>query len=251
MLVAGGVWAFGPPKMGPMDEHGHILVVDDDPDILDLLARTLEVEGFSVARASDATEALDEFQRQPADLVILDVMLPEVDGLELCRRIRAISEVTILMLSARSEELDQLVGFALGADDYLAKPFRPRELAARVKARMRRIRGEEHSAEVKRRLGTGDLSLDSRAHEVELAGKPLSLTPTEFSVLELLARHPGEPVPAKRIFEEVWKLPYDASAANTVTVHIRHIRQKMAEVLGAEAHIVTVWGVGYKLIGER
>ena len=250
MLVMGGVRAEGLATMGPMETSGHILIVDDDPDILDLIARTLEREEFAISKASDATEALDELGRHPIDLVLLDVMLPEVNGLELCRRIRAVSDVTILMLSARSEELDQLVGFALGADDYLAKPFRPRELAARVKARMRRIREQGSAAPAAHELSVGDLLVNPKAHEATLVGEPLALTPLEFSILELLARTPGEPISVRKVFEEVWHLPYDASASNNVMVHIRHLRQKMAEVKGAEAHIVTVWGVGYKLVGE-
>lgn len=229
---------------------GSVLVVDDDADIVDLIVRTLEKDGLSVVSAGCAEEALAAFSRQPFDLVILDVMMPGVDGLELCGKLRAASDVTILFLSARSEELDQLVGFALGADDYLAKPFRPRELAARVKARLRRIHGHDRaSSGGATRLDVGDLSMNVRTHEVALGGRPLALTPKEFAILALLARFPGEPIGAKRIFEEIWQLPYDASAANAVMVHIRHLRQKMAEVKGAETAIQTVWGVGYKLVG--
>ena len=236
------------PYHGPMDISGRILVVDDDPDIRELLASTLTAEGYDVRLAEDGETALIALAHGAFDLVLLDVMMPGLSGLELLSRIRANSDVTVLVLSARSEELDQLLGFALGADDYLPKPFRPRELAARVRARMRRIRAEEAAAHSHGSLVVGDLSLDSEAHLVALHEKPLALTPKEFAVLELLARHPGKPQSTRLIFEEIWGYPYDASAANSVMVHIRHLRQKMAAVREAEARIETVWGVGYKLV---
>ena len=231
-----------------MDISGRILVVDDDPDIRELLASTLEAEGFQVRAVEDGETALFALAHGAFDLVLLDVMMPGLSGLELLGRIREDSDVTVLVLSARSEELDQLLGFALGADDYLPKPFRPRELAARVRARMRRIRAEDQPKREHGVLTAGDLAIDAEAHLATLHGEALALTPKEFAILEILARNLGKPQAARTLFERVWEMPYDASAANSVMVHIRHLRQKMAAVREAEARIDTVWGVGYKLV---
>ena len=178
-------------------------------------------------------------------------MMPDMDGFELCVRLRAIADVSIVFLSARDEEADKVVGLTLGADDYVVKPFKPRELVARVRAHLRR-------AAVARKDGATDagklevlavrgIEIDLRAHAAALHGQPLPLTPKEFAILTLLAQHAGSPVSTRDIFEKVWGERYDSSAANTVMVHIRHLRKKLAAVDSSETFIETAWGVGYRL----
>lgn len=236
-----------------------VLVVDDEDAIADLVVSLLEAEGMRAQACYDARSALDVFEREAFDLVILDIMMPGMDGFETCNRMRAASDVPIMFLTARNEEADQVVGFTLGADDFVTKPFRPRELAARVKARLRRARADcagdathascaDHEPNVLRAHG---IEVDLRAHVATLHGEPLSLTPKEFSILALLAQRAGAPVSTPEIFETVWNERYDASAANTIMVHIRHLRKKLADIDSSTTFIETAWGVGYKLNGDR
>ncbi len=221
-----------------------LLVADDDPDIVELIRATLEPEGFEVFDAATGEEAVRAMQEEDYDLVILDVMMPKMDGMEACRRIRQISEVPIIFLSAKDEETDKVVGFALGADDYVTKPFKPRELTARIRARLRRDSDTNACESI---LSASSITMDLRAHRATLHGKELELTPKEFDILSLLLRNAGRPVPVKELFGEVWHEPYRSSDANTIMVHIRRLRKKLASIDSSQSFIETVFGVGYKI----
>ncbi len=236
-----------------MEKPYRILVVDDEVAIADLVKGTLEREGMEVTACYRGAEALCAFGREPFDLVILDIMMPDIDGFELCGRMRAISDVPIVFLSAKDQENDQVVGFTLGADDYITKPFKSRELVARIKARLRRARHDqatlaEHNDDLLSVLG---VEVDVGAHTASFYGEPLRLTPKEFDILALLMRKAGTPVSTKSIFETVWEEPYDISAGNTIMVHIRHLRAKLADIDSSTPLIETVWGVGYKMLSEK
>lgn len=228
-----------------MREHPHILVVDDEKAIADLVAKLLEAEGMDVRACSSGEHALVLFESQSFDLAILDIMMPGIDGFEVCQRIRAVSEVPVIFLSAKDEEIDKVVGLTLGADDYVAKPFRSRELVARVKARLRRSKGGgTDTAGIVRMQG---IELDLNVHTASLHGEPLKLTPKEYDTLAVLVKAGGSPVPAQRIFESVWHEPFDEAAGNTIMVHIRNLRKKLAAVDSSQKFIETAWGVGYKI----
>lgn len=229
-----------------MERAARILVVDDERAIADLVASLLTAEGMEVRACYGAAEALQLLGRERFDLGIFDIMMPGMDGFELCTRVRAASDIPIVFLSAKDEEADQVVGFTLGADDYVTKPFKPRELVARVKARLRRARAgvAAPSSDV---LHAGAVEVDLRAHKATLLGEPLQLTPKEFAILSILAASAGSPVSARDLFEGAWGERYDDAAANTVMVHIRHLRQKMAAIDSSAQFIETAWGVGYKL----
>lgn len=236
-----------------MENEGYILVADDDPAIAHLLREVLERENFEVRIATHGGEALDAFneaqrQNHPFDLVILDIMMPVMNGFETCRAIRKHSEVPVLFLSAKSEESDQVVAFTLGADDYVVKPFKGRELVARVRARLRRrsLEGREFGKSPSV-LMAGPLEIDTSRHEARLYDTDLALTPKEFSLLRLLMENAGKPVSAKQLFEGVWHEPYHASDSNTIMVHIRRLRKKLAAVDNTKQLIETVFGVGYKV----
>lgn len=220
-----------------------LLVTDDDPAIVRLVRAALEPEGFEIVEANTGAEAVRLMKEEPFDLVILDIMMPEMDGLEACRQIRQSSEVPIIFLSAKDEEADKVVGFTLGGDDYVTKPFKPRELVARVKARLRRSPAA-NSANMLRAL---NIAVDLRAHRALLHDEALELTPKEFDILALLMRNVGRPVSTKELFEEVWHESYRSSDANTIMVHIRRLRKKLAAVDSSQTYIETVFGVGYKI----
>lgn len=225
---------------------GAVLVVDDDSAIADMIVRLLEGELIPAKAVCSGKEALDALKRQGSGdygLVILDIMMPDMDGYETCRRIRETSSVPILFLSARGEEESKVVGFAVGADDYVEKPFKAREFVARVKAHLRRGERPADSDVVMR----GSLSLDSRLHKAVVHGVELSLTPKEFAVFELLMEADGAPVSSRELFESCWGERFDDSAANTVMVHIRRLRKKIAAIDSSASPIETVWGVGYKI----
>jgi len=220
-----------------------VLVVDDEPNIVQTLRLYLEKDGFRVVAAYDGRTALDIFEREGPDLIVLDLMLPEISGLDVCRSIRSRSQVPIIMLTARSEEVDRIVGLELGADDYVTKPFSPREVAARVRAVLRRAStaSQEPAAE---RLVAGKLVVDVARHEVLCDGMPVALTPTEFRLLAALAGHPGNVYTRSQLAEAAQGLEFEGYD-RTVDSHIKNLRKK----LGAEAacRITTVHGVGYKL----
>lgn len=232
-----------------MEQRARILIADDEAAIADLVAQVLADEGFAAHAVYSGEAALVAFRERAFDLVILDVMMPGIDGFEACRRLRSESDVPIMFLTAKDEEIDQVVGLSLGADDYVVKPFLPRVLAARVKARLRsRERASRARAHV---LESGGIVLDEDAHEALLHDVPLRLTPKEFGILAELMRAHGNPVSAKDLFEAVWREPYTASSGNSVMVHIRHVREKLAAIDASQEFVSTVWGVGYRMVGSR
>jgi DNA-binding response OmpR family regulator len=226
---------------------GKILVVDDERKILSLVRGYLEREGYRVTEATDGHQALEAFHRETPDLIVLDLMLPEVDGLEVCRAVRRTSEVPIIMLTARDEDADKLVGLELGADDYITKPFSPRELVARVRAVLRRARSVQTPASSPAHLVHGDLVLDEERFEAACHGQPLALTPAEFRILAALARAPGRVLSRTQLLDMALGETYEGYE-RTVDVHIKNLRRKLAAAgAGEGCTIVTVHGLGYKL----
>lgn len=225
-----------------------ILIVDDEKEIADLAALYLENENFIVYKTYTAAEAMDYIENEEIDLAILDVMLPDMSGLEICRKIRQKHTYPVIMLTAKGEETDKITGLTLGADDYITKPFLPLEMVARVKAQLRRYKryntGTEPEDEV---IVHSGLVLNIRTHECTLNEKPLSLTPTEFSILCILCRQKGRVVSAEELFHQIWKDEYFSKNNNTITVHIRHLREKMGDSFENPKYIKTVWGCGYKI----
>lgn len=231
-----------------MDER--ILVVDDEREITDLVALYLEGEGYQVQKCYTGTEAMAYVESKSFDLAVLDIMLPGASGLTVCRRIREKHNYPVIMLTAKGEETDKITGLALGADDYITKPFLPLELVARVKAQLRRyIRyntGVQKEEEV---LSVSGLVLNVRTHECVLNERSLTLTPTEFSILRILVQRKGEVVSAEELFHQIWEEEYYTKNNNTITVHIRHLREKMGDSFENPKYIKTVWGCGYKIEG--
>lgn len=224
-----------------------ILIVDDDPAIANLIEIYLHNEGYTVMKANNGHEALELMKRKEPKLVILDIMMPGMSGLEVCRHIRADKAVPILMVSAKAEDMDKILGLMTGADDYLVKPFNPLELLARVRSLLRRAYGlnvrsnRERSADV---MAFENLEIDKATHTVTADGKPVHLTSIEFGILHLLASHPGRVFSAEAIYEHVWNEPYSPTYT-TVMVHISKLRDKL-ETESGHKWIHTVWGVGYK-----
>ncbi|RME43849.1 MAG: DNA-binding response regulator [Chloroflexi bacterium] len=223
-----------------------ILLVDDEKTILDTVRAYLEREGYTVYTAADGVEALDAFQAYRPDLVILDIMLPRLDGLEVLRRLRETSDVWVLMLTARAEEMDKVVGLKLGADDYLTKPFSPRELVARVEAILRRGRGGRAEPPV---LVFRELRIDPAARQVWAGEEEIELTPIEFDLLLALARHHGRVLSREQMIEQVWGYEYYGDE-RLVDVHIGRLRKKLAAAAISGDIIATVRGVGYRFEGE-
>jgi DNA-binding response OmpR family regulator len=222
--------------------EGRILVVEDDPKTADTLRRYLEHGGFSVEVAFNGTQALEDFGREPPDLVVLDLMLPRIDGLEVCRRIRARSRVPIIMLTARTTEEDRLRGLEGGADDYVAKPFSPRELVARVRVVLRRVREAPLGDPL---LRAGDLELDPAARVARRAGRALALTPREFQLLETLMRAPDRAFTRGALVEAAFGGDSE-SLERTVDVHVMNLRRKVEDDPSAPRFVRTVFGVGYR-----
>ncbi len=224
-----------------------ILVVDDDPHIRDVISFALEKAGMKTVAARDGAEALDLFGRAGADLIVLDINMPERDGLDVCRELRRQSDVPVLFLSSRDDEVDRIVGLEIGADDYVTKPFSPRELVARVNAILKRMRPEAASSasDEPKALTHGRLSLDSRRHHVGWDGSDVALTATEFSILRTFIGQPDRVFDRDTIVRNAWDVNVHVSD-RTVDSHIRHIRSKFAAV-GCDEVIVTVHGVGYRL----
>ena len=221
-----------------------ILVVDDEPSIGEVVSIYLQRAGYQVIVARDGQAALEALDRQPPDLVVLDLMLPKVDGLEIARRLRAQGDTPIIMLTAKREESDRITGLEMGADDYVVKPFSPQELVSRVKAVLRRTRGSvpgstEHALEFE------GLRIDPKTHLVQVQGKEESLTVKEFDLLWLLARHPRQVFGREQLLDLVWGMT-DYVDPSTVTVHVRRLREKIEPDPSNPRHIQTVWGVGYK-----
>jgi len=225
----------------------HVLVVDDEQNLLDLVQSYLEREGFTVAVASDGPAAVEAVRRERPDVVVLDLMLPGFDGLEVCRRVRQLSDAYVLMLTARTEEIDRVVGLEVGADDYLGKPFSPRELIARIKAMLRRPRGapsEPVASELPSPRRFGELSIDESRHEVSLRGEALALTAREFALLIALAAQPGRVFTRTQLLEQVWGTEYYDD--HVVDVHVANLRHKIEQDPAHPVYVETVRGVGYR-----
>jgi DNA-binding response OmpR family regulator len=220
-----------------------VLVVDDEPIVRDVIVRYLRRDGFATLEAGDGDRARELIETADPTLVVLDVMLPGTDGLELCRWIRSRSDLPVIMLTARGEEADRIVGLELGADDYVTKPFSPRELAARVRTVLRRANGSVSRPE---RLEFGDVVLDGASREVTRNGDPVTLTAREFDLLWFLASNPRRVFSRSHIMDRVWGHA-PALDTGTVTVHIRRLREKLEADPARPTHLQTVWGVGYRL----
>jgi two-component system, OmpR family, response regulator ResD len=220
-----------------------VLVVDDEPMVREVLARYLQKEGFAVEVAKDGGEALASFDRSLPDLVLLDLMLPRIDGLELLRRMRERRLAPVIIITAKGEETDRIVGLELGADDYVIKPFSPREVVARVRAVLRRV-GDVGSVD-QQTLSFGDLIIDGDRRQVLRDGEPVRLARKEFDLLWLLVRNPGTTFSRTQLLEEVWDFAWSGDAS-TVTVHIRRLREKLERTPSDPRHLLTVWGVGYR-----
>lgn len=224
-----------------------ILIVDDDKDIVELLSIYVKNEGYDVEKAYNGKEAITKINTNPdIDLMILDVMMPQLDGMTVVRAVRKDSQIPILMLSAKTDDLDKIQCLVQGADDYVTKPFNPLEVMARVKSLLRRSQHEVKNNEPDQ-IEVGSLIIKKDSHEVETVnGKEISLTALEFGILYLLASHPNRVFSADEIFERVWQQESVVSA-KTVMVHVSHLRDKIEEATGGEKVIQTVWGVGYKI----
>jgi two-component system response regulator ResD len=228
-----------------MTTEGRVLVVDDEPIVREVLSRYLRFEGFEVETAADGRSALEAFESTRPELVVLDLMLPRVDGLEVFRRIRMRNEAAVIMLTARGEESDRIVGLELGADDYVTKPFSPREVVARIRAVLRRTgRGADGGGEDDF-LRFGELEIDARTREVRVGGRLAELTPKEFDLLHFLASSPRTVFSRLRLLESVWDIAF-AGGPSTVTVHVRRLREKIEADPSNPQHLVTVWGAGYR-----
>jgi two-component system response regulator ResD len=220
-----------------------VLVVDDEPIVREVLSRYLVSGGFVVETAEDGAQALERFDSASPDLVLLDLMLPRIDGYEVFTRIRSKAPTPVIMLTAKGEETDRVIGLEVGADDYVTKPFSPREVVARVRNVLRRS-GATSSADHDP-LRFGDLEIDPRSREVQMAGRPVALTPKEFDLLQFLAANPGEVFSRVQLLEELWDFAFDGDPS-TVTVHVRRLREKVETDPSNPRHLVTVWGVGYR-----
>lgn len=232
-----------------------ILIVDDEPNLVDLLRDYLSREGYTVATAADGPMGLEAARTLDPELVVLDVMLPGMDGIEVCRQMRRFSDAYILMLTARTEEIDKIIGLSVGADDYVTKPFSPREVVARVKALLRRPRVRGTSAQLDSSEGTavppvriGSVVIDENTHTVTHDGKPVELTVKEFALLLMLARHPGRVFTREQLLEQIWGDEYYDD--HVVDVHIGNLRKKLEEDVTHPRYIATVRGVGYRAMPD-
>jgi len=228
-----------------MPDSSTILLVDDEDSVQKLLAYPLEREGFRVLQARDGEEALERFASEEVDLVVLDLMLPKLDGLEVCKRLRALSEVPIIMLTARDDELDKVLGLELGADDYITKPFSIREFRSRVRALLRRaavVRPAPGDGNV---IAAHELELDLGRRTVEVRGTPVRLTYVEFELLRTLVAHPGRVYSRRMLLESLWGAA-DYREPRTIDVHVRHLREKLERDPAEPDYILTVRGVGYR-----
>lgn len=227
-----------------------ILIVDDEIEIADLIELYLKNEDYAVFKFYNAKEALACIDTVDLDLAILDIMLPDINGFTLCKRIREQYTYPIIMLTAKDDETDKITGLTFGADDYITKPFRPLEMIARVKAQLRRYKkyNPAHSEnclnDVISHLG---LIMNIKTHECVLNEKPLVLTPTEFSILRILLQRKGDVISSEELFHEIWQDEYYSKSNNTITVHIRHLREKLDDTVDHPKYIKTIWGVGYKI----
>ena len=224
-----------------------ILVADDEQNIIQLLRMYLRQGGYEVVTANNGRQALERFQAESPDLALLDLMMPERDGFDVCTEIRKRSDVPVIMLTARSDDVDKIVGLEMGADDYITKPFNPREVVARVKAALRRRQWDAQSSEEPAPVSVGNVTLDPAAREVTVKGEPVRLRQREFDLLEAFLRHPNVALDRERLLSMVWGEDYYGDP-RTIDVHVAWLRDKLAD---GDAKIETVWGVGYKLVLDR
>jgi DNA-binding response OmpR family regulator len=229
-----------------MPAEARVLVVDDEPIVREVLSRYLSRAGFDVSSAADGQAALDLFEASRPELVVLDLMLPRVDGLEVFRRIRESDGAAVIMLTARGEETDRIVGLELGADDYVAKPFSPREVVARVRAVLRRTRvAGATGGGGPEAMRFGELEIDPRTRDVRIDDHRVDLTPKEFDLLRFMASSPRTVFSRLRLLDEVWDIAFEGDPS-TVTVHIRRLREKIEADPSEPRHLLTVWGAGYR-----
>lgn len=227
-----------------------ILIVDDEVEIADLIETYLQSENYTVFKFYSSKDALECIQTTEFDLAVLDVMMPDIDGLTLCRRIRESYTYPVIMLTAKDGEMDKITGLTLGADDYITKPFLPLELVARIKSQLRRYKkynpahSQEEEKDILVHLG---LVMNVRTYECSLNGKPLVLTPTEFAILRILLEKKGHVISSEELFHKIWQDEYYSKANNTIPVHVRHLREKLKDTLNKPKYIKTIWGVGYKI----
>jgi two-component system alkaline phosphatase synthesis response regulator PhoP len=223
-----------------------ILVVDDEPKIVKQARDYLEKGGYRVVTAGDGKMALAVARHEQPDLIVLDLNLPEMDGLDVCRALRRESDVPIIMLTARVEETDRLIGLELGADDYVTKPFSPRELVARVRAVLRRVRGGVHQPGL---IRAGDLEIDLHGHRVTRAAEPIHLTRTEFNLLATLAQHPGQTFTRAQLLDRLHGIAYEGYD-RSIDAHVKNLRRKLEAYPAEPRYVLTVYGVGYKFTDE-
>lgn len=225
-----------------------IVIVDDEKEIADVIELYLKNEGYEVFKFYNGMDTLACLEKQEVDLAILDVMLPDVDGFTILQKIREVHKFPVIMLTAKSEYIDKITGLTLGADDYIAKPFNPLELIARVKAQLRRFtQYNEERRPAENVIDFAGLVLNKDTHECVYNEKELVLTPIEFNILWILCENRGQVISSEELFEQVWGEKYFKNSNNTVMVHIRHLREKMSDTTGRTDFIKTVWGVGYKI----
>ena len=229
-------------------EIPRILIVDDDREIVMALTKILENEGYVVFQAQDGRQALDVLLQENIHLVLMDIMMPNLDGLSATMRIREKQNIPIILLSAKSEDSDKILGLSMGADDYITKPFSPPELAARIKSQLRRYMklGDYSGGNRDGQIVLGGLLLDLKSRQLYVDGEPVKLTPTEYKIVKLLMKHPGRIFPAEEIYERVWE-EEAYQTENTVMVHIRRIREKIEINPREPRYLKVVWGIGYKM----
>ena len=230
-------------------EQETILVVDDNKEIVYSISELLKYEGYQALGAYDGMQALDVLEQNKIDLILLDVMMPRLNGLSTLMKLREKHKIPVIILSAKTEESDKVSGLIMGADDYVEKPYNPAELMARVKAHLRRYRawGGETPKEDEDRIVNGGLILDKKQRIIEVEGEEVRLTATEYKILELLMEHPGQVFSAEQIYENVWQETATYVVENTVMVHIRHIREKIEIDTKKPRYVKVVWGIGYKM----
>lgn len=230
-------------------ENETILVVDDNKEIVYSISELLKYEGYQVVKAYDGMEALHALEKNKIDLILLDVMMPKMNGLSALMKMREKSRIPVIILSAKNEESDKVSGLTLGADDYIEKPYNPAELIARIKAHLRRYHawGGEMPKSDEDRIVNGGLILDKKQRIIIVEGEEVKLTATEYKILQLFMEHPGQVFSAEQIYENVWEETANYTVENTVMVHIRHIREKIEIDSKKPRYVKVVWGIGYKM----
>ncbi|APF26613.1 hypothetical protein NPD7_2854 [Clostridium sporogenes] len=223
---------------------GKILIIEDDEDIRDILKLYLEGQSYEILEAENGVEAMKQLVKQP-DLVILDLMLPDIDGLSICKSIRKKDYYPIIMITAKNADQDKILGLSYGADDYITKPFNPLEVVARVKAQLRRYKKYGKNITDTESIYYKALTLNQKSKQVSINEKEIKLTPTEFKILEVLLKRKGEVLSGEELFNLIWEDEYYSKSTNTITVHVRNLREKMSDSFEKPQYIKTVWGVGY------